>query len=119
MSLIERRIAWQDWMEDYKINNSSDNVIDWMRSNICDEVFDWMKQYMTKQRCDCLNEIIHNWKETCKIDNSILTIWLIEWNNTWQSENVIAWINEHVIWFALWLHLNETIYKSRMCSMVT
>ncbi len=34
---------------------------------------------------------------------------LIEWSNTWQSEDVIVWIKEHVIWFGLWLHLNETI----------
>jgi hypothetical protein len=37
-------------------------------------------------------------------------MWLIKWSNTWQNEDMIVWIKEHMIWFALWLHLNETIY---------
>jgi len=78
MWLIEGRITWRDWMEDYKLHNSSDNVIDWMRSNICQDVFDWMKQYMTKRRFNCLNEIIHNWKETCKL---IIQFWQGDWLN--------------------------------------
>jgi hypothetical protein len=81
MWLIEWKIAWQDWMEDYKINNSSDNVIDWMRSNMCDDVFGWMKQYMTKRRCDCLNETIYDKKK----------MWLLEWNNTQLKGSLQNW----------------------------
>ncbi len=58
-----------------------------------------------------MNEIIYDWIKW-KLTKFItqLTMWSIESNNTWQSEEIIAWIKKHMIWFALWLYLNETIY---------
>jgi hypothetical protein len=43
MWLIQWKNAWQDWMEDYKISKSNDNVIDCMRNKTYDNVFNWMK----------------------------------------------------------------------------
>jgi len=63
MWLVEWKNAWQDWMEDYKISKSSDNVIDCMRNNTYDDVFNWMNEFITKWRCDCLNEIIYDWSK--------------------------------------------------------
>lgn len=43
-------------------------------------------------------------------------MWSIESSNAWQSEEIIPWIKEHMIWFASWLYLNETIYiKNAHC----
>jgi hypothetical protein len=63
MWLVEWKNAWQDWMEDYKISKSSDNVIDCMRNNTYDDVFNWMNEFITKWTCDCLNEIIYDWSK--------------------------------------------------------
>lgn len=96
----------QGWIKTYKINNSRDNAIHWMKNNYtCDDVFDWMKQYMTKLRCDCLNKIIDDWI-IWKLMKLIiqLTMWLTEWSNTWQSEGATTWIKKRTIWFALWLY---------------
>jgi hypothetical protein len=68
MWLIEWKIAWQDWMEDYKINNSSDNVL-WLNE----------KQYMWW--CVWLNEAIYDKTK----------MWLLEWNNTQLKGSLQNW----------------------------
>jgi hypothetical protein len=42
------------------------------------------------------------------INNSINDV--IDWMKQYMTKDVIARIKKHVIWFALWLHLNETLY---------
>jgi hypothetical protein len=80
-------------MKTNEIDNSIDNVIN------------WMKQHMKKLKCDCFNKILHDriiWTLMKLVIQ--LTMWLIEWSNTWQSEGATTWIKSHTIWFALWLY---------------